>query len=179
MNVLDPDLLLERYGDRIYNLARRMSACDADAEDVLQSTLVKVMRRAGSFRGDCAPMGWIRRIAVNEALEIHRARKRRRPVSLDDLPAQLEGRSGPSPLDPLEKRDIDAIVQAAIEELPSAFRAAVVLHDIEGITYEKSAELLDVTVACFKTRLHRARLRLREALAPLAVSADAAATHAA
>jgi RNA polymerase sigma-70 factor (ECF subfamily) len=170
--LLDPDTLLERYGERIYSLARRMSNSDADAEDVVQNTLVKILRKAASYRGDSDPMGWIYRITLNEAREIHRRRKRKPSVSLDSLPVEFDESSHITGVSDLSQRperhamssEVDETVRAAIEELPDGYREAVVLHDLEGVSYVDAAELMELTLGGFKTRLHRARLHLRKRL---------------
>ena len=83
---LAPEDLLARYGDHVWRVALRLTGNATDAEDVVQETLIKVIRKAHTFRGDSDPMGWIYRIAMNEAREVHRRRKRRPAVSLDELP---------------------------------------------------------------------------------------------
>jgi RNA polymerase sigma-70 factor (ECF subfamily) len=166
---LDPQTLLERYGERIYRIARRMTNSEADAEDVMQNTLLKILRKAGSYRGESDPMGWIYRITLNEARELHRLRRRRPAVSLDALPVDPEeetrSRGGRSAARPPESaalaHEIEARVLEAIEELPDTHREAIVLHDIEGVPYAEAAELLGLSLGGFKARLHRARLHLR------------------
>jgi len=170
--LLDPDLLLERYGERIYRLARRMTNSDADAEDVMQNTLIKILRRADSYRGESDPMGWIYRITMNEAREVHRKRKRRPAVSLEALPVDFDHTHHPVGITDIGERpdrdamsaEIDDRIRAAIDELPDGYREAVVLHDLEGVPYAEAAELMGLTLGGFKTRLHRARLHLRNVL---------------
>ena len=170
--LLDPNLLVERYGERIYRLARRMSNNDADAEDVMQNTLIKILRKASTYRGDSDPMGWIYRITMNEAREIHRKRKRKPSVSLDSLPMEFDGSSHPIGITDISMRperaamagEIEATVREAIDELPDGYREAVVLYDLEGVPYQEASELMELTLGGFKTRLHRARLHLRRRL---------------
>jgi len=170
--LLDPNLLVERYGERIYRLARRMSNNDADAEDVMQNTLIKILRKASTYRGDSDPMGWIYRITMNEAREIHRKRKRKPSVSLDSMPVEFDGSSHPIGITDISMRperaamagEIEAAVRAAIDELPDGYREAVVLYDLEGVPYQEASDLMELTLGGFKTRLHRARLHLRRRL---------------
>ncbi len=170
--LLDPELLLDRYGERIYRLARRMTHSDADAEDAMQNTLIKILRKADSYRGESDPMGWIYRITLNEAREIHRRRKRRPAVSLDALPTDLGDPQHPIGLrDPAKRPDkaamageLEAHIRAAIEDLPDGYREAVILYDLEGVPYAEAAELMGLSLGGFKTRLHRARLHLRRVL---------------
>ncbi|MDA1193814.1 MAG: RNA polymerase sigma factor [Planctomycetota bacterium] len=185
--LLDPELLLERYGERIYRLARRMTNSDADAEDAMQNTLIKILRKADTYRGDSDPMGWIYRITLNEAREIHRRRSRRPAVSLDQLPIEFDESGHALGVRDHERRpdraamatEIDERIRAAIDELPDGYREAVVLHDIEGVPYAEAADLLELTLGGFKTRLHRARLHLRSRLDALwsEMTADGARTE--
>ena len=170
--LLDPELLLERYGERIYRLARRMTNTEADAEDAMQNALIKILKNAAAYRGDSDPMGWIYRITLNEAREIHRKRKRRPAVSLDSLPVDFEEGQRPKGVTDFSMRpermamsdEIEAHIRDAIADLPDGYREAVVLHDLEGVPYVEAAELMNLTLGGFKTRLHRARLHLRQTL---------------
>jgi RNA polymerase sigma-70 factor, ECF subfamily len=170
---LAPATLVDRYGERIYRLARRLTGNDADASDVTQSTLLKVLQRASEFRGESDPFGWIYRIALNEAREIHRRRARRPAVSLDALPLEVEQdghfahdfRSFPlAPEQGALAAEVETHVRAAIDELPDGYREAVVLVDLEGLSYPEASKLLGLHLNAFKTRLHRARLHLRNRL---------------
>ena len=170
---LRPDGLVDRYGERIFRVARRMMGNDADAEDVTQNMLLKLLQRASSFRGESDPMGWIYRITINEAREPYRRRGRRATVSLDSLPVDfdetahitrglgLQPATGPRSL---HAEEVEQAVHAAIQELPDGYREAVILMDLEGLSYKESAEAMDLTLGGFKTRLHRARLHLRRRL---------------
>ena len=171
-DLLDPETLVEKYGERIYRVARRMTRSDADAEDVVQSTLLKVLQKSDTFRGDSDPMGWIYRITVNEARELHRRRGRRPAVSLDQLPVEFDGSAQPVGVTDFSQRpdkllfqaEVDRVVNQAIQELPDGYRESVVLMDLEGLSYKDAAEVLGLTLGGFKTRLHRARLHLRRRL---------------
>jgi RNA polymerase sigma-70 factor, ECF subfamily len=170
---LAPALLVERYGERMYRLARRLTGNDADAEDVTQATLVKLLQRGADFRGESDPFGWIYRIVMNEAREIHRRRARRPAVSLDALPLEVREdghfartfRSLPMAPDagPVAE-EVERRVREAIEELPDGYREAVVLVDLEGLGYPEASKLLGLHLNAFKTRLHRARMHLRNRL---------------
>lgn len=180
--LLDPELLLERYGERIYRLARRMTNNNADAEDAMQNTLIKILKNADSYRGESDPMGWIYRITLNEAREIHRKRKRRPAVSLDGLPIDFDESNHPTGIHDFSKRpdkaamatEVEARIREAIDELPDGYREAVILYDLEGVPYAEAAELMDLTLGGFKTRLHRARLHLRKSLDEFWTQHDAA-----
>lgn len=169
---LQPDLLVERYGERIFRVARRMMGSDADAEDVTQNVLLKVLRRGDSYRGESDPMGWIYRITLNESRELYRRRGRRPAVSLDALPIDFDDAShavgvrdfSTRPDKALLRREVEARVNEAIQELPDGYREAVILMDLEGLSYKSAAEVMGLTLGGFKTRLHRARLHLRRRL---------------
>lgn len=169
---LAPEELLTRYGDHVWRVALRLTGNATDAEDVVQETLIKILRKAHTFRGDSDPMGWIYRIAMNEAREVHRRRKRRPAVSLDELPLDFSGGHGPQGVAPVPPTpedgpiaaELDARVRAAIAELPDGYREAIVLKDLEGLEYKVAANLMELTLGAFKTRLHRARLHLRNRL---------------
>ncbi len=175
LDLLDPEILVDRYGERIYQIAYRMTGNAADAEDVAQNTLLKILRKRDSFRGDSDPMGWIYRIAMNEARELHRRRKRRPAVSLDQIPIEFTPDMHPSGIAPIPKtaggvveaKEAESVIREAIQELPDGYREAVVLHDLEGLSYKASAELLELSLGGFKTRLHRARMHLRNRLQSL------------
>jgi len=169
---LQPDRLVDRYGERIFRVARRMMGNDVDAEDVTQNVLIKILKSASSFRGDSDPMGWIYRITINESRELYRRRGRRPTVSLDALPVEIDGTShtvgvkdfSRRPDKEIFRREVEARVGEAIQELPDGYREAVILMDIEGLSYKDAAEVMDLTLGGFKTRLHRARLHLRRRL---------------
>jgi RNA polymerase sigma-70 factor (ECF subfamily) len=145
---------------------------DADAEDVTQNVLLKLLQRASSFRGESDPMGWIYRIAVNESRELYRRRGRRATISLDSLPVELDESEHITGVSDFSRRpdrklhaaEVEEAVRKAIQELPDGYREAVILMDLEGLSYKDSAEAMNLTLGGFKTRLHRARLHLRRRL---------------
>ncbi len=177
---LDPEKLLERYGERIYRLAYRMMGNEADAEDVAQNALIKILVKGGSYRGESDPMGWIYRIVINESRELYRKRKRKPAVSLDALPIEYDEAMHARGISDFTRRpDHDAMaseverrVREAIQELPDGYREAVVLMDLEGMSYKDAAEVLGLTLGGFKTRLHRGRLHLRNRLEAFWKSVD-------
>jgi len=175
-NALRPDTLVERYSERIYRIARRMSRNEMDAEDIVQNTLLKILRKADTYRGESDAMGWIYRITMNEARELHRRRSRRPAVSLNALDIDFDdshqlGRStmDVNPASAAINGEIDDLVQRAIGALRADYRQAVVLRDLEGLPYQDGADAMGLSLGAFKTRLHRGRLILRERLAQLGV----------
>jgi len=163
------------YGSRVYNIARRMLNNDPDAEDVTQDVLLQVVRKLPSFRGESAFPTWLHRVTVNAALG-HRRKKATSGEhltheSLDTILAR-EPRTGPvrrwsvSPETAALDRETQKLIEEAIGALPEAYRDVLVLSDEEGIANAEIGEMLGLSLPAVKSRLHRARLMLREALAP-------------
>ena len=172
---LTPELVFREYAPRIYNLARRMLGNDADAEDVTQDVLLQVVRKLDTFRGESQIATWLHRVTVNAALA-HRAKRATRQKhetseAMDDL-AAVNGALGPvkrwnvPPEDPVLAAEQAALIEEAINRLPEPFRDVYVLADVEGLPNSEIGEILGLSVPAVKSRLHRARLRMRDALAP-------------
>lgn len=139
-----------------------------DAEDVLQDTFLRAYRGIKSFRGHSTFSTWIYRITANSALM--RLRKKQLPmVSIEDAderetPVNIADWS-PGPVEQLLNQELQRVMDEAIEALPAEFRQVFVLRDIEEISNAEVAEILDLSVATVKSRLHRARLKVRNRLA--------------
>src|SRR4051794_11013224 len=165
---LTPERVFRDYAPRVYNLARRMLGNDADAEDVTQDVLLKVVRKLDTFRGKSSLPTWLHRVTVNAALELRRSRARRPEVNTDaplDGPAgRLGGRPQPGPDREAQDREAHALLERAIGGLPEGYRDAYVLSDVEGLPNQEAADLLGISQGAMKSRLHRARLMLRDAL---------------
>jgi len=164
--------LVEQYEQRVYNLARKMMRDEQDAEDVLQETFISVFRNLGNFHGDSNFSTWLYRIATNASLMKLRSRKPP-PLSLDEPIESGDGANalpreivdwGITPEEALLSGETRAQMDAAIATLPETLRAVFVLRDIEGLSVQETADVLDISVPNVKTRLHRARLLLRESL---------------
>jgi RNA polymerase sigma-70 factor (ECF subfamily) len=162
--------LVHRHEHHVYRVALGIIGNHEDAEEATQQTFLRVYQHLGGFQRSSKFATWMTRIAINEALQI---RRRRRPtVSLDDLQVTDEGVM-PKELrdwhdDPgkiYDKQQIREIVERAIQSLPTIYREAFVLRDVQGLTSEESAAALGIGVSSLKTRLLRARLMMREALA--------------
>ncbi|AWM35809.1 ECF RNA polymerase sigma factor SigE [Gemmata obscuriglobus] len=172
---LTPELVFREYAPRIYNIARRMLGNDADAEDVTQDVLLQVVRKLDTFRGESQIATWLHRVTVNAALA-HRARRANRQkhegseVADDVLEAAApEGevkRWNVAPDEPVLAAEQAAVIERAIAELPEPFRDVYLLADVEGLPNADIASMLDLSVAAVKSRLHRARMRMRDLLAP-------------
>ena len=168
------EALVGAYGDRVYRLAIRITGNASDAEEVVQDALWTVVRKIDTFRGDSAFGSWLYRIAANGAYQKVRGRRRRTEVSLDDvLPSfhddgqytALSVDWSPTVDDPSRQADLRLALVAAMDALPGDYRAAVVLRDIEEFSIAEVAEMLGLSVANAKTRVHRGRLFLRQRLA--------------
>jgi RNA polymerase sigma factor (sigma-70 family) len=158
------DEIVRTHSSRVYRLAYRLTGNRHDAEDLTQEVFVRVFRSLSTYTPGTF-QGWLHRITTNLFLDLARRRQRIRFDALpDDAPERLPG-SEPSPAEAYDDRHLDADIQAALEALPAEFRAAVVLCDIEGLSYEEIAATLGVKLGTVRSRIHRGRSQLREALA--------------
>ena len=166
--------LVARYGARAYRLAIGITRNAQDAEEVVQDAFWSVMRKIDSFRGDAAFGSWLYRIVANAAFaKLRRGGARRREIALDDvLPAFHEEGEHVAPIvdwsaaveDPASQSGLRAALSEAMDELPPDYRAVVVLKDVEGLSTADVASSLGITLPNAKSRLHRARLFLRNRL---------------
>ncbi len=169
--------LMERYATRVYRVAYGITRSEADAEEVVQDVFHTLFRKVGTFEGRSALGTWIYRVATNAALLRRRGKRHQVEVRLEDcLPTFLEDghRAGDrsfvladwsdTPEEELLSRETRAIVSRALDALPDHYRAVLVLRDVEGLSSEEAAAALDDSVASVKSRLHRARMALREVL---------------
>jgi RNA polymerase sigma-70 factor (ECF subfamily) len=171
------DRVFRDYAPRVYNLARRMLGNDADAEDVTQDVLLQVVRKLDTFRGESAFPTWLHRVTVNAALAHRRKRATRQAhqsgesldAVLDDGPRPASGTLRPwsvLPEQPVLDAETHEIIEQAIGRLPDGYRDVYILADVEGLPNAEIAEMLGLSVPAVKSRLHRARLMMRDALAP-------------
>jgi len=161
--------LVTKYERKVFRLARNITNNQEDAEDVLQETFLKAYSHIGGFQGNSKFYTWLVRIAVNEALMKLRKRKSDKSVSLDegvDTGEEIMVREVAVWDDDPEKRysqeEIRAILEDAVSSLRPTFRSVFVLRDIEELSTEETANMLDLSVPAVKSRLLRARLQLRE-----------------
>src|SRR4249920_3858063 len=161
--------IMQANNRKLYRLARGILRNDGEAEDVVQETYVRAFTHLETFRGDSSLSTWLGRIAMNEALG--RLRRRRPGVEWSSLPeGTLEAQIIQFPLssaasDPeksMAQREIQHVVEHAIDELPEAFRLVFITRVIEGMNVEETAEILGLKPETVKTRLHRARAMLRD-----------------
>ncbi|SRR5579883_2787746 len=158
----------------VYNVARRILGNESDAEDVTQEVFLQVVRKLDSFRGEGRLVAWLRRVTVNAALLHRRKHKRLRQrevvdVPLNFIPVAGRGRRAPKanacPAQQVLDNEMHELIQGAIARLPEIYQVVYVLADIEGLSNAEIAEILAIGVQAVKSRLHRARLMMREALA--------------
>ncbi|MGI8868540.1 MAG: RNA polymerase sigma factor SigE [Mycobacteriales bacterium] len=162
------DEIVREHSGRVFRLAYRLSGNRQDAEDLTQETFVRVFRSLSSYTPGTFE-GWLHRITTNLFLDLARRRQRIRFDALPDDPAGQQGGAlpsrGPSPEQAYSDAHFDYDIQDALDALPPDFRVAVVLCDIEGLTYEEIADTLGIKLGTVRSRIHRGRLALREALA--------------
>jgi RNA polymerase sigma-70 factor, ECF subfamily len=163
-------LVIKRYNQRLFRVARAVLRDDGEAEDVVQETYVRAFANLSLFRGEALFSTWLTRIALNEALG--RMRRRRAGAGLesfDEAGSQSGGRvimfpSSGQPDDPekeLARSQVRRVLEQAVDELPEIFRVVFVLRDIEGMSAQETATHLSIKAETVKTRLHRARRLIR------------------
>ncbi len=157
------DDVVREHADRVYRLAYRLSGNPHDAEDLTQETFIRVFRSLASYRPGTFE-GWLHRITTNLFLDMVRHRSRMRVGALLDDSERIPGR-GPEPEQVFADTHLDPELQAALDELAPEFRAAVVLCDVEGLSYEEIGATLGVKLGTVRSRIHRGRAALRAALA--------------
>ncbi|HEX5483492.1 MAG TPA: sigma-70 family RNA polymerase sigma factor [Terriglobia bacterium] len=158
--------LFELHKRRVYSLCLRMTGDTAEAEDLTQEAFLQLFRKVGTFRGESAFSTWLHRLVVNVVL-MHLRKKGLQKISLDEVDNSQE--------EPVRREygdddrrllgSIDRIVlNSAIEQLPPGYKAIFVLHDVEGYEHNEIAQIMNCSVGNSKSQLHKARLKLREAL---------------
>lgn len=156
--------IMQRCNQRLFRVARAVMRDEAEAEDVLQEAYARAFAAIGGFRGEAGIATWLTRIVLNEA---HRRLRLRRPtVELDELDDRVVAFPG-RPEDPeadAARSQIRRLLEQAVDQLPEPFRLVFILREIEELSVDETAEHLGLKPQTVKTRLHRARQRLREAL---------------
>jgi RNA polymerase sigma-70 factor (ECF subfamily) len=155
--------LVRRYQHRVFAVALRMLGSRADAEDLAQDVFVRVHRSVGGFRGDAKLSTWLYAITARLCLTRLGAAERKAPRASDEVLERLAD-EGPDPTAAAERRQLELALHEAIARLPEDRRLLVVLRDLEGLAYEEIAEALGMEVGTVKSRLHRARLELKDRL---------------
>ena len=171
------EALMDRYAPRLYRLAHGITRNGADAEEVVQDVFLTLFRKIHTFEERAALGSWLYRVATNAALIKVRGRKADREVPLETLlptflpdghragdPAYLCSDWSQTPEAELLSQETRVVLNRAIDGLPDQYRAVLVLRDIEGLSNEEVAGVVGDSVAAVKSRLHRARMALREEL---------------
>jgi len=173
------DWLVTHYHGPVYNLILSMLGDVSDAADGTQEVFLKAFRGIRHFRQGSSLKTWLYRIAIREALNHKRWFKRhnQKNVSIDTEPE--EGRNaieiedlGATPFEQLAAREIQVAVHEALQQIPEVFRGAVILRDLEGLSYEEIAEVLECSAGTVKSRILRGRRALREMLEPLLAAGE-------
>ncbi len=160
--------LIYRYEERLYNTVYRLVGNAEDAQDVVQETFLNAYKSLSNFKGDAEFFTWLYRIAFNTAVSLRR--KQRAALSLngsntgDSSAEPLDHSASSQPSHALERAEQERRVQQALSRLSIEHRAVLVLKDMQGMKYEQIAEILQVPIGTIRSRLHRARLELRDLL---------------
>lgn len=170
-----PELLVERFGDRVYRLALRITGSNEDAEEAAQDALWTAARKIQMFKGESAFGSWLYRITANAAYQKLRARRAKAAeIALDDvLPALDQDGRHFEPMDDWSNRvdeqalqgELRRVLADAIDALPPDYRTALVMHDVEGLSNPDIADALGISLPAVKSRVHRSRLFVRKRLA--------------
>lgn len=168
------DWLVTHYSGSVYSLVVAMVSESSDAADITQDVFLKAFRGIRGFRRGSSLKTWLYRIAIREALNHRRWlwRHHRQQDSIDLDPAnghasmEIEDESS-TPFDQAASHEVQQVVQRALQSVPEVFRSAVILRDLEGMSYEEVAEVLNVSVGTVKSRILRGRRMLREILEPM------------
>ncbi len=161
---MDWESIVEEHSDRVFRLAMRLTGNRHDAEDLTQEVFVRVFRSLHTYTPGTFE-GWLHRITTNLFLDQARRKQRIRFDALSDERAARLASSSPAPDLAYADQMLDDDVAAALASLPPDFRAAVVLCDIEGLSYEEIAEIMGAKLGTVRSRIHRGRALLRTALA--------------
>jgi RNA polymerase sigma-70 factor (ECF subfamily) len=176
------ETLVRTYGGRLLAVARRMLRDEEDARDAVQEAFINAFRKRESFKGDAQISTWLHAIVVNTALMKLRTRRRKPETAIQNLmprflPDDHHAEQYPSWTEPVDvalaRKETAAMVREAIDELPETYRTVILLRDIEGLSTEETAKLVDTTPNAVKIRLHRGRQALRTLIAPRLAGAHA------
>lgn len=168
------ETLIRQHGGRLLQVARRFVG-EEEARDVLQEAFLAAFKAIDRFDAKARLSTWLHRIVVNSCLmrlrkkshQVEQSIEPLLPTFIEDGHRVLTGPKWPdSPLDDLERHELQRLVRTGIEKLPSSYRSVILLRDIEGLTGQETGEMLGITPNAVKVRLHRARQALREILDP-------------
>lgn len=160
------EILMRRYNDRLFRVARSIVRDEREAEDIMQDTYVRAYKHLDQFKGEARFATWLTKIGVYEAMA--RARKRSRFVALDDVEGKDRkrwesiARQSTNPEDEVSNEELRTLLEAAVTNLPDSHRSVFVLREVEGLSTAETAECLAITPESVRVRLHRARAILRQ-----------------
>jgi RNA polymerase sigma-70 factor, ECF subfamily len=157
--------LVRRYEHRIRVVLLRLLDDERDVEEATQDCFVQAWRNLHGFRGDAAVFTWLYRIAVNQALA--RLRRKRLPTTgIEEVPERIRVATGstPVPQDTAEAGELEAFLAGRIQALEPKYRAPLVLRDVIGLSNQEVADILELSLAAAKSRIHRARMQIRQEL---------------
>ncbi len=164
------DQLVRRYQNKVFGLAYRMLGIREEAEDLAQDIFIKAFQSLNGFKGESRFSTWLYRIATNRCLNRLKEERRRNPGLFSSLltpDSVLSTKDDPSsPHLRLEKKALQELVQSRIKELKGEHRLILVLRDIQGLSYEDIAVVLNLEIGTVRSRLHRARMELKGLLSP-------------
>jgi RNA polymerase sigma-70 factor (ECF subfamily) len=166
------EILIQRFQQPVYNLISRLVDDPGDAADVAQEVFLKVFRKVSGFRSESSLKTWVYRIAVNEARNQRRwfIRHRGKEIGLDPAESATQGPRdwlcdpGRSPYQTALDQETHALIESALSKVSPNYRAAVVLREVEGLSYEEISEILEVSLGTVKSRILRGRESLRKHL---------------
>jgi RNA polymerase sigma-70 factor (ECF subfamily) len=162
-------LLVHRYQNRLYSALVRFLQKSEDARDVLQDTFVSAFTNAKNFKGNSRFYTWMYRIAMNHAIDLHRRKKPRQTLSIysEDQTDLTNAKLETQPVNQLEREEDRQLIQRALALLSPEHRAVLVMKEIDDLRYEEIAEVLEVPVGTVRSRLHRARMEMKDILEKL------------
>ena len=164
------EVLVQRYRTRVFRLAVRFMRNREEAEEVSQEVFLTVYRKLGQFEGKSSFSTWLYRVAVNASLMRLRSQDHAETVPIEDMAEELAGDEEEAVKPPdyrLNSEESLAQIERAMDHLPEEFKTIIILRDIEDFSNEEAAEIMDLSVAAVKSRLHRARGHLRKRLEDL------------
>lgn len=161
------ELLMRRHNGRVYRTVRSVLRDESEVEDVMQGAYVRAWMNLGQFKGNARFSTWLVRIALNEAMGRRRTRQTARLVVVGEIPDGAEDTVAAPPASPedrAEARELSALLERAVDALPELYRTVYMLRNVESLSVSETAEALAVSEDVVKTRLHRAKSLLRDAL---------------
>ena len=160
------EILMRRYNQRLFRAARAILRDDADAEDAVQQAYLAAYAHLDQFAGTARFSTWLTRIAIREALGKLRTRKRRGEVELDVQQEETMMKDEPdeSPEQYANRRELSGILEAAVDGLPEIYRVVFMMREVEQLSTQETADVLELSEDAVKVRLHRARGMLRDSL---------------